>query len=60
MVRGEPMTLRVRIESDEFVAALVLEDDHVIGCPPRLAYMRGWDVDQVLAHVTGRGWRLQA
>ena len=53
MIRGEPMILRLRIESEEIVAAVVLEDDHVIGCPPRPVYMRGWDVDQVLAHVTG-------
>ena len=55
------MLLRLRIiESDDVAEVIVLEDEHVVRCPPDLRFMVGWDIDSVLAFVAGHGWRLDA
>ena len=60
-IAAEAVLLRLRIiESDDVAEVIVLEDEHVVSCPPDLRFMVGWDIDSVLAFVAGHGWRLDA
>ena len=49
----------IRIIGPNFVAGLVIKDDHVIRAAPILGYTINWTTERIIALARRRGWMVE-
>jgi len=47
---------QIRIVGPNFVAGLIISNDHVIRAAPILGYMIGWPTEKIIALAQRHGW----